>query len=57
MLDDLYIYNRLFKLRILHHMLLSKDLISYIDVTFGLMRQDQQNMTFISLYLENTAML
>ena len=47
MLDDLYIYNRLFKLRIPHHMLLSKDLISYIDVTFGLMRQDQQNMTLI----------
>ena len=46
-LDDLYIYNRLFKLRIPRHMLLFKDLISYIDVTFGLMRQDQQNMTFI----------
>ena len=36
-----------FKLRIPRHMLLSKDLISYIDVTFGLMRQDQQNMIFI----------
>ena len=47
MLDDLYINNQLFKLRISRHMLLSKDLISYIDVTFGLMRQDQQNMTFI----------
>ena len=47
MLDDLYIYNWLLKLRILYHMLLSKDLIRYIDITFGLMRQDQQNMTFI----------
>ena len=47
MLDDLYIYNWLLKLRILCHMLLSKDLIRYIDITFGLMRQDQQNMIFI----------
>ena len=27
------------------------------NITLGLMRQDQQNMTFIYLYLDNTAML
>ena len=27
------------------------------NITLGLMRKDQQNMTFIYLYLDNTAML
>ena len=40
------IYNLLFKLRILHHILLFKGIISYIDGTFGLW--DKINKTLFS---------